>query len=357
MKRFAYKILLLFLFVGFVSCKNSYVITIETQKPAEITFPDQIRGVVVVNNAVSQPSDGMVDLKINKKAQDKDQKFDLDTVLQNATVVMAKNIQNENYYEEVYVREKTLRKDNEWLALGEITKETRDSIYEKTGCNIIVSLDRLIFDVQQAVVDTTENYTFASGFVFLYINARATMTCSVYLDGREKHLTSFSIQDSAIFSNTTVSDNSLIYKEIPGYMIQQAASFVGEKAASYFTPTWEIADRMIYSSMNSRMQEADKYFKNHKWDNARLIWMELYEEKDDFKQKGRLAMNIAVSYEMEDQLDVALDWANRAKKYYDQITSGKAKEDQELNKVYILALNKRISNNHILDAQFGIKNN
>ncbi|MDR1720513.1 MAG: DUF6340 family protein [Dysgonamonadaceae bacterium] len=352
MKRVNHSILLLGLLLGLASCKSSYVVTIETQKPAAVSIPGTVDGVVVVNNAIPQPPTLGIALRINEKATDIGQALETDTTLWNAVVQMAQSIQNANYFNKTLVYEQALRDDNEWLSPLPIPWETCDSIFREAECNVIISVDRLLYNMREAVITpASEEYFIHPDYVYIDIKCQISMTCSVYCLDQEKRLTSFTVQDSVFLNEPFEKDSLDVYKHIPNFVLKEAALVIAEKAAAFLTPSWQTAQRVVYSSYSSRMQEADKYFVNQKWEQARAIWGQLFREKEKSIDRARLAMNIAVSYEMEDDLNAASEWAQRSKHFYDKLNSADVSNEKQRADQYLSALSVRIQNNKNLDLQ------
>jgi hypothetical protein len=100
------------------------------------------------------------------------------------------------------------------------------------------------------------------------------------------------------------------------------------------------------------MSKADLYFREKKWDDARIMWERLFYKKEKSKDidKARMAMNVGTAYEMADNLIMAVYWVQKAKNIYDKT---EATEDEKLKaEEYLASLNSRIRNNKILDRQY-----
>lgn len=354
MRKLRFSILFLLIgFIGFVSCQSSYTVSIETQKPPVFNIPEKINGLLVVNNAVPQPEDRIIELKVNKKDTESKQKIKTDSINWYATEIIAQTLSDANFYEKISIYEDALRNDDEWLSIVPFTEEECNSLYEESGCNAIISIDRLLFDIEQAVVTTMENYFLDPVYSFLYLKCRTILSSSVYCKGKKVPLTSFTLRDSLVFNFTMGSDSVEIFRNMPEYAVNTLTDIISKKLAHLFTPRWEISDRLVYTSaMNAWMYEANKYFNNKKWNMARAIWQTEYYKKEKDKEKARLAMNIGVSFEMEDQLDLAVNWVQKAKSHYEKTDPNKMKKEKLRVDEYLVILNSRIQNNRILDIQF-----
>ncbi|MDR3061635.1 MAG: DUF6340 family protein, partial [Dysgonamonadaceae bacterium] len=264
MKRFRFSTLILLIgFMGFVSCQSSYIVSIETQKPPVFIIPEKVNGLLVVNNAVPQPEDRIIDLKINKNDTDLGQKIKTDSINWYAAEIVAQTFSDANFCEKISIYEDALRNDDGWLSIIPFTEEECNSLYEESGCNAIISIDRLLFDIQQAVVTSMENYFLDPVHSFLYLKCRTVLSSSIYLKDKKVPLTSFTLRDSLVFNFTMGSDSIEMFRDVPDYTVNVLTEAISQKLAYLFIPKWETSDRLIYTStMNARMYEANKYFNN-----------------------------------------------------------------------------------------------
>ena len=127
---------------------------------------------------------------------------------------------------------------------------------------------------------------------------------------------------------------------------------MAEKLIPYFTPSWEKANRMLYTSpFNSRMKEAIAYVKADRWLEAKDIWLQIYDRTNNPKQQAFLANNFALAAEMQDDLELALDWAKKSEMIFRQ--EGETKNKEEIRRItsYISSLTKRMTDDLLLNNQ------
>ncbi len=335
-----------------VSCKTSYVVPLEIQKPSTFTIPGKVDGLLVVNNAVPQPGDQIISLKINRKDIDMKQVIETDTNLWTAALITSEIISDANFYDKTSFYKEALRDslDNEWLAIKPLTQEKCDSLYEESGCNVIIPINRLVFNMQYALVNDAHNNIWGGDETFLYVKCKGLLSSSVYFKSKANSLTSFNIQDSLIINTAALNDSVHIFHTIPDIVVKELTKKLATTLASYFIPEWEMTERTLYTSSNARMREADKYFKKNKWDNAREIWESLFYKSLLDKEKAHLAMNIGTAYELGDNLILALDWVRKATNFYKNVE--KSEKERDVAEKYMEILNLRIFNNKILDIQY-----
>lgn len=93
--------------------------------------------------------------------------------------------------------------------------------------------------------------------------------------------------------------------------INKSAYFSGLQYAVRISPTWVTESRSYFRKANDDFKVAGKYVKQDKWTNAIEIWKK-YTLSTDPKVAGRACFNMALASEVDGNLPIALEWANRA---------------------------------------------
>ena len=122
--------------------------------------------------------------------------------------------------------------------------------------------------------------------------------------------------------------------------INESGRFSGGKYAVRISPTWMTESRSYFRKANDEFILAAKYVKIGNWNDAISIWRRYARDKDP-KVAGRANYNMALASEVEGNLTLALEWANRAW------------QDYGLKKArnYIDLLKNRIRQQEMLDKQ------
>lgn len=124
--------------------------------------------------------------------------------------------------------------------------------------------------------------------------------------------------------------------------INQTGYFSGEQYAIRISPTWMNATRSYYIKGSDAMKEAKSYVKTGNWDGAIEIWKREVHNPDR-EVAGRATYNMAVASEVKGNLEMALNWANKALKEYNNKKAS----------TYIRILKKRLADQRRLDSQLG----
>jgi len=101
------------------------------------------------------------------------------------------------------------------------------------------------------------------------------------------------------------SDNNLIN------LILSSCDKAGNEYGHRIAQEWVPEQRYVYRSQNSSFNEALIYAKNNNWTQAIEIWKKFVSEKD-LTTASFAAYNIAVGYEVKDDLDIAIEWASQS---------------------------------------------
>ena len=332
MKIFRFIALLLFTVFVFAACNTTQNFTIETQMPAEVTFPVPSPRVVLANNAVIQPPKSGVELMYGKTHQ---AGYSLlkDSAHWACINYLGKELYDSNYFDDVLIYNYTLREDDSYLSTQPIAPNQITDITEDADADALISIDRLLFNVSQTILGN--EYPFVS----IEVTCRADF--SVYLPGQSAPIASFSVADSLKFNDFVNNDSLLVYQHIPLNLLNRSASFIAEAATRKLAPYWEQSNRTIYSGIDSKMKQAFAYCKRNRWEEAVAIWENVYQYDKNQKKRGRAAINMAFSNELNDQYETALEWVNKALKAYDTQKPSGIQAEKEFALQYQEILRKR----------------
>lgn len=344
-----------FVLIAFLlsACSSVRIFTLEVLEPAPITIPSKFENVIILNNTVVQPSSQSVFLQYQKEAIE-DFPLDFDTATWVAIYSAADVLTESGFFENVDIYTKPTRKDNDLLSQKVLEKSVLDDFFLDMDYDAIISVDRMIFSVNQVTkpIDKSESKKLKRTIIN---NATyGLISCGVYTKDRPTPLTQFSVTDSLIFNSYFEGDSIGIFKTFPESIIRALSVSLAENVANKFIPTWSQVKRLLYNSEESRMREAHSYASSGDWDSALSIWSSLMEETEKPLKKAKLSSNVAVAFEMKDLFEAAKAWAIQSEKYFKKNGSPDSSEDMQWIQSYILSLDNRISNNKLLDIQWGV---
>jgi hypothetical protein len=344
------------LFVAFLitlcSCGSVKKFAIEIQEPALITLPVSTQNVLILNNTVPQPINYGIEQSLDSKPLEQAPAISLDSAPLVTIQTLSKLMVASDFYNEVSIYKDSIRSDGEWLSVSWLPKEIQDEFYDE-NYDALITIDRLLYLIKENV-KKPKIAGDVSEVVFVDARVDAVLTCSIYLYGKDSPYKTISISDSLFFKTSVFNDSAAIFKELPEYLTNELAIFLGEKAATYFIPTWKAVDRMIYTDSRARMKEAYSYATGgQKWAKAESIWQIEFENRSKSIDKAWIALNLAVANEMQDQFESAIGWAEKAKQLFAESNPAQYSNEITFSGQYSLELQKRIQYNRLLNAQWG----
>lgn len=320
--------------------------TIETYNPSEVTFPESVGKVLIVNNAVPQPADSGYEYTLMGVKQDTCVAV-ADSALFYACRSLGKSIVDADYFNDVLLYHDAVREDKEYLSDVKLTPEQVTSLCEETGTDAVISLDRLLFEMEKDV------FTFPEGYVMGNIKVDIAGVVRCYLPGRSNPLATVYMSDS-IFWNESADDPGMLKYILPdaNSALCIAGDYIGAKVYVNFVPHWVNESRWYYSGMDSRWKEAAVATAGEKWTLASERWSAIYNGTSNWKKKAKSASNLALCYEMEGDLKKAYEWASLS---YDLFKKNIKGEDNntKLLELYVETLMNRIRSDQKLNMQFG----
>lgn len=328
------------------ACGSLNYVGIQTYNPAEVTFPEGVSKVLVVNNAVPQPSDAGYQYKLYGMVQDTS-RARADSALFDACRTLGKSIFDISFFDDVLLNHKVTRQDDQYMTDRKLTSEQVTALCEETGADAIISLDRLLFDMSRNVV------AFSEGYVLGEVDVKIAGVLRSYLPGRDNPLATVYMADSIYWSESADNLNMLNrYLPAPEEALRAAGQFVGAKATPNFVPHWEDETRWYYGGSSAAWKEASAYAAAEKWDAAAGRWEYLYKTTSGWKGKAKAAANLALYSEMNTNLKEAYDWATKSFNLF-KVNSGDANANTQLLKLYVEALAGRLRSDKKLNMQFG----
>lgn len=333
------------------ACGGINYVGIETCNPGEVTFPNGVKRVLMVNNAVAQPEGSGYSYTLFGVKQDT-AKAKADSALFDVCSACGKGILEASYFDDVLLLHDFLHEGKNQLTDLRDQRLSGDQISnlcEANGTDAVVSLDMMQFKMNKQVANM------GAGFVAGSVKVKMNGILRAYVPGKDRPLATVLVEDSVEFQQAAENVKMLdAYLPTPDNALRAAGDYLGSKVASYFVPHWSEETRWYYNNANSRWKEAAAYAAVNKWSEAGEIWRMLYDKSKDKKTKAKLASNLALTSEMENHLDKAYEWAQMAYASFCE-TEGNASKDALLLKTYSDVLKGRIQSDKKLNLQIGDK--
>jgi len=330
--------------VFLLACNSVRYIDIDAYRPAEITFPPNMEKVMIVNNAVPQPSDVGYSYKILGVEQDTARVM-VDSALFDFNHSLGKKLVDVDYFKDVLLLSEPIRTDSNFWEEKRLTREQVIQLCEENDVDVIISLESLIFN-------TSKDLSLFHGYLYnISVKVEAKGVLRAYTPERDSPMTSI-----LLFDSLNVSDSEayleLLSKNFPSTeeVIRSAGSYFGDKSFVNFVPYWQQDMRWYYTSGNTAWRTAAAYASTGKWTLANEQWQDIYESTNRTSAKAKAASNVALALELNGEISEAYNWAQKSVDLF----KGYEKEDSDVYKrqdIYARMLKERLLDENRLIRQ------
>ena len=295
------------------SCSSLQTISFDQLQAGDVSFPDAVRKVAVINNMpVFKAKDNHEILSAELEGDGKV-----------ASEALAENIANVNYFDQVVICDSAFRATDEVPRANVVlTKEEIQKLSEDLGVDMILSFDRIHIQTKPGILlypDYPVPIDAVDGIISPIIR--------LYIPSRDKPLFVVAKQDTISWEmNPALSDQTIV---------KEASEFAASVPVEHLLPHWNEVTRFYYDGGNIEMRDAGVCLRENDWDGAYNLWNAAYEKRKG-QQKMKAAFNIALYYEIKNHVKQAGEWLEKAKKL---VKSGS--KDEQLIDFYSLELEER----------------
>ena len=282
----------------FSACSTVNTLYFDRLEAAQISFPDAIRKVGIVNN--------MPTIEGDEKAMSNTAGI-LEGDGKVAAEALAQGIAETNYFEEVIVCDSSLCNmkvslknrqalKKEWQ--GNVLSSVEASRWiDELGVDVLLSVERVRIELKEGEL--------MPGIVAPYpiIDGIITSVIRAYVAGREQPFLNLMKSDTICWTP----NSSLTFKQI----VKESSEFVAPLMLPYILPYWTETARNYYDGGSVEMRDAGVCVREHNWEEAFLLWKRVYDSKKG-QQKMRAAFNIALYYEMTGDFEKAREYLDVA---------------------------------------------
>lgn len=296
------------------ACKTSSVST-SVLVPAEITIPQHIQTVGVLNRSLPAKGEGWSNflegfLSGESIAADREGSYNVCKGL--------------SYKVNTNPRFKAILMDGEDLR-GTGTKEFPtplswaevDRLCKKYNVDAIVSLETFDSDIRirknsREVERTIDGETRIVTEFLTDLNIQVNAGWRIY-----DNVTKSIIDENVFYDEKAWSGNGpnpdAAMRDLPTKRsaVNDAGYFAGEMMGIRISPNWARVSRYYYTKGDDRFKRAKAFVKVDNWNGAVKIWADVAKSPDP-KAAGRACHNMALAAEMEGNLDIALEWSQKA---------------------------------------------
>lgn len=302
--------LLLFSLLLFSGCQSVEQLSIDYMLPAEVSFPETLKRVAIVNNMPEVPDNKLIASEEDKKKSETEIARKVDYYNGDATITteaLANALAAENYFNEIVICDSALRAKDITPRENTLTKDEVNELTQSLDVDFLIALENIQMHSIRRI-----NFIPDIGAYYGTIDMKVYPTIKVYLPNRKGPMVVVNSNDSIFWdaiggTETFVLTHLISEKD----MLKEASEFAGTVSVKHLLPHWETANRYMFTGGSVNMRDAAVYVKEKQWNKAIELWKQTYQTKKG-KQKMRAAYNLALGYEMQDSIEIATDWALKA---------------------------------------------
>ena len=293
----------------FQGCASNYsVVEFEILEPATVEFPDHVNQLLFLNRA---PITLDIWSDQNQIGMDARRLVLLDTLIINnlfrGVLDVLRNSPAEKYHTPIWLSDR--RTDTAFLEDKMLTRREVDNICDTIGGDAIISLEFYSvgldqhFDYYTDAPDEVQNQ---------YYEVWNSLKWNIHMPGRPRPFDTYSTVDTLFFPTIV---NGELLQFVPGVdMLRGLFYESGHKYGSYLVPVWNHASRNLYRGRNDSLKLAVKHTDEGDWESAFSIWNNIT-TMEDSTLVAKAYHNMAVYYELEDNLDSASMMLNLSLKH------------------------------------------
>lgn len=321
----AYKFLVLLIGAVFVSCSSVKVISYDELKPAQVSFPPQVRNIAVVNNMppVPQARQGVVTIG------------DLDGDGKLSAESLASSLADTRYFRQVMICDSALYASDSSEVRYQLDMNTVNELLQDLDADMLFSLDRVFIQTKRVELLYPD-----MPVAWPVLNVKMAPVLSLYIANKERPVQIITKTDSLQLDlNGLLNDNDIR---------QAVASAVASMLSRQLVPYWVSTERLYFDGGGVEMRDAGVYVRENDWKNALDIWQSLYDHSKSKKIKARTACNIALAYEMLGNLEDAQKWLDSA-----ESSASEGSDEARVIQIYKVKLMERLKETPYLNMQMG----
>lgn len=328
---------ILFGLMALTGCQSIDSLSIDYLLPAEMSFPNELRKVAVVNNVVEGaptrlPSQFTDEPDINTRMQYHKTQY-MAGNSKTATESLAQALADGDYFDTVIICDSALRAGDSEERRQALTRDEVNELTQQLGADFLVALEGL-----ELRAESKAGPDYYTGIFVANTDVKVAPSFRIYLP-QQTARTAINKVDSIFWQGFGDDINEAIHALPSSQRIMNEAShYAGEFIARALVPYWESAERYYFTGGSVSMRDAAVFVKDDNWNEAVNLWQQAFNESKSNKKKMYASYNLALGHEMLEDIEQAIEWATKAQQYAIQANQG---EVAQLAGIYLQQLHER----------------
>ena len=307
MKRSIQIKLLLFSTLVLSSCASVMYTPLEVLRPAKIAFAPDAKNLLVINNTVTQPANiGHSTEMLTERP--KSVNVVTDSVAQYTIASLIANMQPKGFFHEIKVVPQSINTNSNFAQITTIPIDTINKYARIFDADVVLALDRIRINDKLSEIYSSETNMF-----YGVLEAQYETNWSLHYPNNSKFM-SMTFRDT-LYWESEANLRRNVFNKIPYRpdALIDGGIFVGKNMVNRILPYWETVDKYFFThSKNKIMQQAMDSVAHKKWMAAIKLWDSLADSKPNSKLAIMSYHNIATAYEVVENFDLSLQYANKA---------------------------------------------
>lgn len=188
---------------------------------------------------------------------------------------------------------------------SQISELYRNDLFKKHNLDALIVLEYYKLKLEKSGT----NYSYSYRDYIQEYSFAAEVFWRIYVRGSENTLNEFTNADTLYYVNSRSSPDSLRWNTVG--VIQNGFYEIGYSYGQKHIPVWNNVLRIMFRGKGSTLRNAARYTDTGDWESALQIWTSL-SENEDARISAMARNNIAIYYELEDEIPTALEYAQSA---------------------------------------------
>lgn len=326
------RITLLVLILIISSCTVYKEYCIDVYKPGEIAVPPSIENVALVYRNFKYSEDSLQHYyqDDHQLREVKDDPENLDSLLANYCLKeLASNLKSKNTFNRIHIFP-GIFKPHYGKKLPALKFDLIEKLTTSTKTDLLISLETFSYFFSEY----SEDYDIPK--------SREVITAAVwavYNPFTEKIIERKTMIDTVFWNSYDNNGNYQKNSKLPPRLtaLKVASQLAGENYSKRFFASWQTVNRMYSIPPLPDFSQASSYIDDNKWDAAIEVWKR-YAPKENGKMAINARYNLALAYEMKDDILTAWKWLTAAQELAEDY---KSKENLKMIIQYQKVLAKR----------------
>jgi hypothetical protein len=288
-------------------CASNYsIVEFEVLEPATVDFPDEVQQLIFLNRAPISP---VIWDTVNRQELDARQLVLLDTLINNnlnrGILELLRQSPLTRFHMPIWLSDRRL----DTIALEDriLTKREVQNICDTIGGDAIISMEYYFVGLNRRY-DYYKD--FPSEIQNSYYEVYNRLKWNIHLPGSPVPFDTYNTVDTLFFP--VIVNGAFVSSELSALdMVRDLFYGSGFKYGRYLVPVWNQASRILYRGRGDSLKLAVKHTDNGDWESAFSLWKGLTLSSDS-TMAAKAYHNLAIYYELEDQLDTAIILVDKA---------------------------------------------